>query len=241
MPQEYQEPTLIEDSHGSSIETHPAYGVVTVTRPQSNPGATLFGSDLQHQHFISVQIQTAVVKRDLNRDWTHPRKTILEFNMTEAQWAKFVSGAGRSQATPVTLDMVTNGDLAKVPAIKTTKVNRKDQFNEEFQQKLKEALDSFNTGISKLKELSEQKSVSKVALRDIVRSLEINAGNLPSNLNFAVSSFKEVSENIVEEAKAEVEAYLQNAAQQAGLKVLVAEAPQLHSPPQLPEFLDNPQ
>jgi len=233
-----QEPTqTTTDGYGDKRTklNHPAFGVVTVTRPQSSPGTTLFGSDLQHQHFISVQIQTAEMERDLSRDWVFPRGTVLEFSMSEAQWARFVSGAGRSQATPITLTRVMeNGKLTGVPAIKTPAESRKDAFNKEFQDNLKKTLSQFEEAVAELAELSEQKTISKVKLRTITSNLSGRLKNLPSNLNFAVESFKEVSETVVEEAKAEIEAYFANAAHSAGIKAIQAGDTISHNPPELP-------
>jgi len=233
-----QKPTLtVTDGYGSNKTklNHPAFGVVTVTRPSSSPGTTLFGSDLQHQHFISVSIQTAEMERDLNRDWVFPTGGVLEFSMSEAQWARFVSGAGRSQATPITLTRVKeNGKMTCVPDIKPPAENRKDAFNKEFQESLKRTLSQFQEAVAELADLSEQKTVSKVKLREITSNLSSKLKNLPSNLNFAVESFKEVSETVVEEAKAEIEAYFANAAHNAGIKAIQAGETISHNPPELP-------
>ena len=99
-----EKPTVTAQQRGQLI-THPAFGTITVSRPTSSPGKILFGSDIDHQHYVSVRIHDAEINRDLHRDWLHPGKTILEFSMSEVQWAKFVSGAGISQATQITLDM----------------------------------------------------------------------------------------------------------------------------------------
>ena len=233
-----QEPTLtVTDGYGNNKTklNHPAFGVVTVTRPQSSPGTTLFGSDLQHQHFISVSIQTAEMERDLKRDWVFPTGGILEFSMSEAQWARFVAGAGRSQATPITLTRVKeDGRMVCVPDIKPPAENRKDAFNKEFQESLKQTLSQFEKAVAELADLSEQKSISKVKLREITSNLSGKLKNLPSNLNFAVESFREVSETVVEEAKAEIEAYIANAAHSAGIKAIQAGKTISPNPPELP-------
>lgn len=219
---------------GAVRSTHPAFGLVTVSRPQANPGVNLFGSDLSHNHLISVTIQTAKNERELGRDWQFPTGTLLEFHMSEAQWAKFVSGAGRSQATPVTLSYAPSpgSSYEVVPSIEVPKESRKDQFNAEFKEGLRIALEEIRTISENLRKLTEEKSVSKTKLKELSKSLEIGVGNLPSNLNFAVTSFKEATEDTVEAAKAEIEAYATNALLKAGEKALLVEsinAPKLPS------------
>jgi hypothetical protein len=212
-----QKPTVSE-SNGIQELNHPAFGTIEVTRPTSSPGTTLFGSDLRHSHYIRVSISTASVSRSLSSDWIHPEEQILTFNLSEAQWAKFVSGAGRSLATPITLERVTTGPLSKVPAIEYPEETRKDTFDREFRNKLKEALDDVRVLTERLEELSQGKSVSKVALKEVTTKLKTVSGNLPSNLAFAVEQFKELTESIAEEAKAEVEAYAEQVILSKGLQ-----------------------
>lgn len=232
MPQSYQRPEI---NPNNGKETHPAYGLISVSRPQSSPGTNLFGSDLSHQHFIAVHIQTAAVDRSLSRDWVYPEEHVLEFYMSEAQWAKFVAGGGRSQATPITLSHKIKGtELEVLPAIPTKEVNRKDQFNQEFKDKLQRQLGEIQELAKELSTLSEQKSVSKVQLRQISANLTNKLDNLPKNVDFMVESFKEVTETVVEEAKAEVEAYVLQVQQSAGIAALQS-VPEPNSP-QLPSF-----
>ena len=216
-----QEPT-VTTKNGDQVYSHPAYGVITVTRPQSSPGANLFGSDLSHSHFISVTIQTAELHRDLHRDWVSPRGHVIEFSMSEAQWGKFVSGAGRSQATPITLNRLSEGPLVAVPDIKHPEKSRKETFNEEFGVKLDQAMQGINTIADQLSEILNDKSISKVKLKGIVNNLKSQANNLPKNLNFAVESFREATEDMVEEAKAEVEAHFIQTAHSYGVDAMAA-------------------
>lgn len=219
MSYQKQEPT-VTSRDGKKVHNHPAFGVVTVTRPSYSPGINLFGSDLSHQNAISITIQTAKLERDLNRDWVFPTGTVLEFTMSESQWAKFVAGAGRSMATPVTLDTVSQGPLVRLPGISVPKESRKDTFNQEFKEKLDEAIGSINSLTEQLEELASGKSVSKVALKHLVANLKNKVSNLPKNMDFAVESFQEVTETVVEEAKAEIEAYYLDAAFRYGVDAL---------------------
>lgn len=225
MPNHEQLPEYIE-RHGRTDEVHPAYGVVQVSRRSSSPGINLFGSDLSHQHYIAVTVSRASIHRDLHRDWTYPEEDLVEFSLSEAQWAKFVAGAQQSFATEVTLERYTEGgNYVMTPEIARKAESRKDQFDKEFQQKLLRTLEGLNKSVNALRELSDGKSVSKVKLKEVVRGLQIQLSNLPSNMNFAVEQFREITEKNVEEAKTEIEAYLTAAVQRSGLESLAAQAP----------------
>jgi hypothetical protein len=78
------------DEHGD--EQHPAFGMIGASRVSSSPpGATLFDSDIRHQHTVTVRIATATRRRDLNHGWLHRKREFVEVEMSEAQWASFVS------------------------------------------------------------------------------------------------------------------------------------------------------
>src|SRR5205085_12031249 len=87
---EIVEPTVGEDGE----ETHPAWALIGASRVQSGPpGATLFDSELRHQHYVTITLRQASRKRNLNRDWLHAesRLPIIEVAVSEAQWAQFVT------------------------------------------------------------------------------------------------------------------------------------------------------
>src|SRR4051812_4593225 len=100
MSREIVQPTVNE--HGA--ERHPAWAMIGASRVQNGgPGATLFDSDIRHQHTVRVSISTASRRRDLNRDWLHAEREFVEVEMSEAQWASFVSSMNVGNGVPCTL------------------------------------------------------------------------------------------------------------------------------------------
>jgi uncharacterized FlaG/YvyC family protein len=202
-------------------ETHPAYGAITISRPWSSGAITLFGTHADQNQKVSLRLSKAVLKRDLHNDWVHPTETIVEFSMSEAQWAMFATGRGTGEAMPVTLELVPQDyELARVPDIERPIDTRKEQFDLEVKEKLQETLASVFRSVEEIKAMSEGKSVSKVALRHAVKSLENTLTNLPANLQFSVDQFVETTASMVDDAKQEVEAYVLNAAHRVGMKTL---------------------
>jgi hypothetical protein len=220
-----QEPIReIKEGHGGETVvkvTHPAFGAISTSRPScGGEGMVLFGSDIGHQHFVSITLKEAHLEQHLGRDWINTGKVIAEFHLSEAQWAKFVSCGGRGSATPVTLDTYRDGEeLTHVPAIQRNPESRKDQFDRDFKEKLEKAMEKISCISNSLQEMCEGK-VTKSELRVLSGNLSTIVKNLPSNLDFAVDSFKEITETFVEDAKAEVEAYTLNALHVAGAKAL---------------------
>lgn len=206
-------------------ETHPAYGAISISRPWSNKGITLFGTHADQNQMVSLRLSKAVLNRDLHNDWVYPTETIVEFSMSEAQWAMFATGRGTGEALPVTFQMIPQGyELVRAPEIERPIDTRKEQFDLEVKEKLQETLTSVFKSVGEIKAISEGKSVSKVALRAAVRGLENTLTNLPSNLQFSVDQFVETTASMVEDAKQEVEAYVMNAAHRVGMKTLKNQA-----------------
>ena len=191
--------------------THPAFAQITLSRTCGH--AVLYGSNFDHNNYMTIRIQTSELNRDLSRDWPFARKELIEVAMSEAQWATFVSSAGIGAGVQCTLQRV-NGQL--VPGIPEP-TNRIAQFKMEANQTLddaKQALAKLRADIDGLK-LSEK---AKKELRDQVTTAERSIG---SSIAFVASQFSEHVENTIEDAKAEINAYTQGAIQRAGLAALM--------------------
>jgi hypothetical protein len=197
---EIVEPTL--DEFGA--DTHPAWIVVGAYRTSvSPPGAVLFDSDIRHQHVITVKVSRAARRRDLNRDWINPTREILEFTFSEAQWASFVSSMNSSGGVPATLGW-HDGEIpgmAYDPRLAHTMDEVRDAAKK-AQAEIKEAFDAYK----------EHKTA------DNLRTLQARIDNLPANLRFAAESLTEHSENVVQRAKADIEAFAVDKARQLGIQ-----------------------
>lgn len=186
----------------------------------------MFGSNLGHHNYVSIKISEAELDRDLHRDYIYPGRTLIEFRMTDAQWASVVSSSGMGSTIPVTLERISQGSpLTRLPEIEPLHASRKEQFDLEFEAKVRETLNSLNKLVKDLEELSDQKTISKKSLKDVLKGLKVSLGNLPSNLKFTTSSFRETTSKMVEDAKAEIEAYIMTATQRVGLESLRAGLP----------------
>src|SRR5688572_30436551 len=98
---EVQEPTV--DERGD--ERHPAWGMIGAARVQTTPpGAVLFDSDLRHQHNVIITLYEARRNRgDLYRDHLMAERQVVEVQMSEAQWASFVSSMNAGDGVPCTI------------------------------------------------------------------------------------------------------------------------------------------
>lgn len=206
MPHTVQAPTLNE----YDAETHPAFGMMRVSRHSVTPGAILFDSDIRHGHTVVVTIETATRDRDLHRDWIHGGNQLIEVEMSESQWAAFVSSMG-TQGTPVTLRHTKeDGMLPDLP----------------YDPRLAHSMDEVNTAATrtfgKIKDAMAAVDAldPKAPMKDkkaTMRALKIAIAHAEGNLEFASKSLTEHAENVVQRSRADIEAMAMQAADRLGL------------------------
>ncbi len=192
------------DEHGE--ERHPAWVLVGAGRVAATPGAVLFDSDIRHGHYVVVRVMRASRKRDLNHDWKHGRETIVEFAMSEAQWASFVSSMNAGEGVPATLEWDATLDDPQVPGT---------PYQPRLQVSMDEVHDAASKAQAKVQDAFEAYRVKKTVAN--LRALEIAIGHMTPNMEFAASSLTEHAENVVQRARADIEAFVVQKANQLGL------------------------
>jgi hypothetical protein len=210
------------DEHGD--EQHPAFGMIGASRvSNSGHGSTLFDSDIRHQHTVIVRIATATRKRDLNHDWLHRKREFVEVEMSEAQWASFVFSMNSGTGVPCTIRQ--REDERLVPGLN-------------YEPRLAESMDEVHAageralaGIREAFEVAAEKPT-----KANMRHLGAVIGNAVPNMEFAATSLGEHAENVVQRARADIEAMVLAKAQHLGLSPGdLGETPQLPSGPRASE------
>lgn len=197
-------------------QTHPAFAVVGISRSKGTPRA-LFQSDLMHSSTIVLSIQTATRIRDLNRDWVHPDKTLLEIEMSETQWGGIVSSMGLGSGVPVTLrTRESDPFVPDLPYQPRTEENRR-----EVAEKVDELLAQVREAVEALDAAEENKAGIKER-REIRRNLKSLLQNAGRNAQYAVDSLSEAAENTVNQARADIETHLMTTAAAHGIPITVA-------------------
>lgn len=198
------EPTSAD--HGS--EQHPAWVLLGASRVSSSPpGVSLFDSDIRHQHYVVVSLKRATRKRDLGHDWKFGRETIIEVAMSEAQWASFVSSMNTGDGVPATLQFDRTQDNPEVPGV---------PYAPRLQLSMDEVHGAAAHAEAKVREAFTAYKEHKTAGN--LRDLEIAIGHMTPNIDFAAQSLSEHAENVVQRARADIEAFVVQKAQQLGLE-----------------------
>jgi len=190
-------------------ESHPAFAMIGAYRTSiSPPGASLFDSEIRHQHTVVLRLERAVRQRDLNRDWIYGRDRIVEVEMSEAQWASFVSSMNTS-GVPCTLRWLDGEKIEPV----------------EYAPRLEQSIDetrsaadrAFGQIVEALRIYEETPAVPKRAKDEALQTLRAAVSNATPNVVFAAKSLGEHTENVVQKARADVEAMVADHASRLGL------------------------
>ncbi|MCI4659611.1 hypothetical protein [Cryobacterium zhongshanensis] len=186
-------------------ESHPAFGVAVVSRGHGS-SRSLFQSDVLHHDSITLSIQTATRARYLNHDSVFPRKTLVEVEMSLAQWGALVSSIGIGSGIPVTIRRTENETF--VPTIP-------------YQPRIKESLAEVTGSISKLfaqaretlavlEDAFETKKGVR-AMRDALRNHRGSILHASANSEFAVASLAAAGEKVTSQVRADIESQILNA------------------------------
>lgn len=187
------------DSH--EVYEHPAYGVATlmiVTGQQ-----TLFGSDLTHQQTVRIAVKRASHKRDLSNDWYHSKGLpVVEFELSHAQFAEFITSPGRGDGIPCTIRYI---DGTAIPGIEPVET-KQQMLRREIEESARKRLGAIGSTIQELGELLDTGKLSGTALRAIHAELVRHAQQLPGSIAFVVEQGEEALEKATAAAKIEIEA-----------------------------------
>jgi len=91
-------------------ETHPSYGCIGIS--QVSGKGVLFGSEVSHQHFISITISEARRVVDEPREFVMSDRELVRIAMTQAQFAEMITSPNRGSGVPCTIERFT-GDAGQ--------------------------------------------------------------------------------------------------------------------------------
>lgn len=231
MTNKTEAPTVRIKNAESSEHSHPAYGLISVTRPKwGGKGTRLFDSAIGHNDCVAIQICTAIQDRRYHHAFNHSKETIVEFYMSEAQWAQFVASSGMGGGTPITfrLKPAPGYSLEAVPGIAQIE-NMKQTFSREMRESCVEYLKELESLKAQIEGYAENGKASKTQLKELVHTLGVFITNMPSNMAYTQKQFAEAMEKTTESAKTDIEAFVMNLALSTGLDVLKERQTQLTS------------
>lgn len=186
-------------------ERHPAFGVITLYRISSTPGAVLFQSDTRHPEYMRITVHEATRKRDLSHDWVHPGQVVCEVSMSMAQFASFVASTGQGGGVPCTIERVTAGshELGDRPGL--VMQSRLALTAAEVQAAAHDAYRKIQTAEAAYEAALNGKAPA-AERRRLLADLRAAISNAAPNVDYAARRLAEHAEDVVEKSRADIEA-----------------------------------
>jgi hypothetical protein len=204
-----EEPVSTPKGVDETVTTHPAYAQIVACRVSGH--ASLYGSDFEHSHYMTVSIKRSQAHRNLSRDWHFGREELIEVAMSEAQWATFISTPNVGSGIPCTLGHFDGQPVPQLPPPKAVH----DTFKEELKasmERMQQDLNAISQGLDG--------PLAKTKVAELRRKLEWISQRMTDSTGFVAQQFGEHVEVVVEKAKVEISAYAMNVIQRAGIESL---------------------
>jgi hypothetical protein len=195
---------------------HPSFGQIYFGRVNTT-GADFYGSELTQDHYIIMEVSPSEIKRELSRDWYYARNTpLIKVRMSSAQFAECITSLNQGSGTPCTIEYVDGKKVADYPG----QESRKEFVHRKFEDRMKMFADEIREKQIKAKQLVKKKTLSKVEMHELQLLLDWLITETQSNIPFFAKCFQETMDEVVFEAKQEVENAIQHKITTLGLNSL---------------------
>jgi len=209
--------------HERTRRTHPAFGNIAVTRGRGSP-RRLFGSKARHHNSVTITVSRSVEDRHLANDWFSETEGLIEIEMSESQWARFIASGGMGGGTPCTLRRTPAGPAEAVAMIALDEPTTKERHEQELKDMVAKRIATAMGVIEQMAALAETSSVSKRTLRELVAAARHELQGIPESMRYVLSEFDEAMEVIVDESRTEVEAFARTVIHETGLQAISGHA-----------------
>jgi hypothetical protein len=207
------------------VAKHPSYGLIGLSRRSSSHGVPLFGSSIQNTQTITLQIKRAEHSRNYGGDHYFGQENLIEVELSQTQFAEMITTMNVGDGVPCTIRYI-NIERYPDPPFQS----KMDIFHGEF----KKVMHNYSVDIKKVAEeaieiLKNKPSIGKADREKILQGVESLLSKISSGIPFMTTQFEESMEKSVTEAKAHIEAFVENKIRTTGLEALGFKAEE-HTP-----------
>lgn len=202
------------------LPKHPSHGLLKLSRVSGGWNTRFFGSAASCGHYVMLELHEGEESFDrVSGSHFYDGKIVVRCRMTATQFAEAITTMNRGSGTPVTFEHLRTGPLERVedPPKSLSEAMR---IREAFQKEVGEKLAAL--GSMKRRILSHLEKVGGARRREIERELEAFFRLFEDSAPFMMGTFEEATEQAVQDAKANVSAFVDSALREAGLAALAA-------------------
>lgn len=201
-------------SKATDRQQHPSFGLLSLHRIQGN--TRLFGSELVHQHFVSLKVCTAEVVESYGEEKYNPTGTEIEVFLS---WSQFVEAIGTMNVCPgqpCTLRFIKGKGYIDQPPRPVSISARMRAYADKTVGELAKLADEIHA------EASKTKGMSRAKIRDMSRTL---ASWASSNLSFVLEQTQEQVDKMVSRGRVEVVETARGVLTKLGMQALQGQLP----------------
>lgn len=196
--------------------SHESFGQIRFSRVSCNPPEKFYGSELPQNHYISIELNSSEVTKDLSKEWCFAKQILARIRMSSGQFAELITSLNTGSGTPCTIEYFAGKSMEKLP----TQESRKEFTHRKFQDRMKEFAITIRAEQLKAKELVKKKTLSKQDIHDLTHHIEWLTNEVSSNIPYFMECFQETMDQVVHEAKTEIENAIQHKISVLGLEEL---------------------
>ena len=197
-------------------EKHDSWGMVGIYH-QHHGGRELFGSDVTNYNTICLKIKTALCSRDLGRDWITGDKTLIEISLSANQFADLLTNTNMGDGVPCTIEYtIDKGMIGYKPQKPKLEI-----IEEERDELAEKTVSDLESSIAMVKELITNKKLSKSAGQELLFKMSgVYSSLVGGSKEFFKKQARQEVNDMVVEAKRQVQSYVDNKIYSTGLKML---------------------
>lgn len=197
--------------------SHPSFGQISFSRVSCKPSQNFYGSELPQDHYITMELTNSIIERRLTQDhYYNTGIPIVKIRMTSGQFAELITSMNYGSGVCCTIERQGATKIDDLPI----QESRKEFVHRKFEERMKVFADEIRDKQIKAKELVKKKTLSKEDMRQLQIHLEWLTGEVERNIPFLAKCFQDNMDEVVLEAKTEVENAIQHKINVLGLAAL---------------------
>ncbi len=202
------------------VPEHESYAVISGGRRNST-GVALFGTSIAHNQTISITISTAKHNRSLNNDNIWAEKELIQIELSENQFAQFITSMN-SGGIPCTIRRLGGKGMANPPY-----QTKQEIFEAEFKKEMNNFTLDVQKALESTTEILKKQSIGKEDKKQILENTSRLISHVNSTIPFIREQFREQMDDVIHDAKTQIEAFAENVIRTKGLEALAAQNPEL--------------
>ncbi len=210
-----------KDSVTEQLETHPSYGMISVSRQTHSGDAVLFGSNVGVPTTLSVRISPARVSHDLGRDQYYSTlNPLIEIRMTPSQWAEFVSSIGIGMGSPCTIAHFNGESVPTPPPVK----RETERIVDSFKTRTEDLVARSRLLLAEVESILGKKSLTNADRKKLTDIFHAQLNHLQGSAPFMLNSFTEATDRIGKAVQRDLDAFVQDLGRRHGVPNLAQDA-----------------